>query len=44
MHPLDLFYRDLGTVRKKVEMQRLPADRDVEMVASRLYKEPQGKL
>lgn len=41
---LDLFYRDYGTVDEKVEMHRLPWNRYVQIVASRLYKEPHGKL
>lgn len=44
MHRLDLVYREVGTVRKKVKMHRLPFERTVEMVASRLYKDPHGKL
>lgn len=44
MHRLDLFYRNRGTVRKKVKIQRLPFERTVEIVARTLDKDPHGKL
>lgn len=49
MGRLQLLYRDGGTVRYKVKMHVLAGlphflDSTVDMVASRLYKNPHGKL